>query len=91
MALTPPSAGIESASGELRYPAWLSGEWSTTCTSAGFTAPIGERFVDPDLKAEVSKEVSLRFRLRFVDAPAPAGQLVSHEPRGETHSSTQGR
>ena len=41
--LTPPSASIDSAPGELRYPAWLSGEWSATCTSAGFTAPIGDR------------------------------------------------
>jgi len=30
--------------------------------------------MDPDLAAELSKDVSLRFRLRFVDAPAPVDQ-----------------
>ena len=34
--LTPLSGQVKSREGELRYPAWLEGDWRASCRSAGF-------------------------------------------------------
>ena len=74
--LTPLSGQVKSREGELRYPAWLEGDWRASCRSAGFEMPLGARFVDPELIAEASRAAPRQYALRFVAAPGqpPAGQ-----------------
>ena len=72
--LSPPSSALRSVAGDLRYPNWLEGTWRAACSSAGFSAPLGARFVAPELIAEARKKVQREYKLRFVSAPPPAGQ-----------------
>lgn len=72
--LSPLSSTVASVAGELRYPAWLEGTWRASCSSAGFSMPLGAKFVDPSLIAEARKQVRREYQLRFVSAPPHAGQ-----------------
>lgn len=71
--LTPLLGGVDSVTGDLRYPPWLAGTWRVTATTAGFQMPLGRRFVDDALVAEARKDTRVLYEYRFTEAPAPDG------------------
>lgn len=71
--LAPPSAGMESREGDLRYPPWLEGTWRVLNTNGNPTIslPLGPKFVDPLLIEEANAgATSRRYLMRFVKADA---------------------
>jgi hypothetical protein len=73
--LSPLSESVPSAAGDLRYPAWLAGTWRVENTAAGFSMPLGSRFVNPYVIRIAEKEVSTakkeQYLLRYVDGAVP--------------------
>ena len=72
----------------LHYPSWMLGTWRVENAVVAFSMPLGSAFVDDfvqqSARADVRKAEELSYQLRWVRAPAPAGDgaLVAVQDRG---------
>ena len=61
----------------LHYPSWMLGTWRVENAVVAFSMPLGSAFVDDfvqqSARADVRKAEELSYQLRWVRAPAPAG------------------